>query len=890
MNISKNLHILLVFSLLLVMRLGFSTMVYNTSDESNYKQQGIETDKLGQIIASPDNGKSNYSKSNHKINAYRKESSIAESISYSNLPQNIRMLNNNSIRYHLHIESDSLFFEEDWRFGIFGSGIGMTGIVIADIDNDGIIEIICGGSTFRGPGNLFENFWYILEYSTMSQEYDVQWISDLYPEGISNIAGFDVDDSDTFNIFIGLLNGDIRVYDGSTLAEIGYIDSPCSSVNRIIFADADNDSENEITFCDDENLFIYDATSLSLESQIPYGADDFEVGNVDSDLAKEIILANGLVLEFDGNTTTVEWDYLGGDFGYLIELSDIDSDNMEEIIGASHWYYVTAFDADIQSPKWQIPTDLDVDALLVSDVDGDDIEDVLYGDGQWGEIHCYDAITLNEKWQINNSDHGVTDIAVFDTDDDGDLEILWGAGATSTGADHLFIHSIPTLSFEWQSQDIDGPFHAIDVGDVDSDGQQEIIIASFKSTNGYDDGFVFVFDALTHVLEWQSEENMFGGYAWTGIHDLQIGDVDDDGDQEIVIATDRLYDGAIYIINGITHIMEQSNFYDEGAPIYSLAIADIDNDGETELIAGAGREHTGAPGVYVYVINGSSGAIEWHSISLGSYWSQFYTLEVGNIDGDEALEIVAINDNIYVFDGISHQQWQSSLGGYYGLDLHDIDNDGIEEILVGTSDGNIIAIDGQSYQEELNLNVSSSPIVGLRAYDFYEGEGIKLVFSSSSLLNIYSIQDSALLWQSESLGSSAGDYNSLVVSDIDSDEFAEIVVGTNYTVVEFKESYIEYIDEEEEIRTQSTKVALFQNYPNPLNSDTRIEYILPESGNVKLSIYNIKGQLIKTLVHGFQTAGSYSVMFKAKNLNSGVYFYRINFGSYTSVRKCIVLK
>ena len=51
---------------------------------------------------------------------------------------------------------------------------------------------------------------------------------------------------------------------------------------------------------------------------------------------------------------------------------------------------------------------------------------MIYGDGQWGEVHAYDPVTLTQKWEIKNPDHGVTDIAVFDTDGDGALEIIWG--------------------------------------------------------------------------------------------------------------------------------------------------------------------------------------------------------------------------------------------------------------------------------------------------------------------------------------------------------------------------------------------------------------------------------------------------------------------------------
>jgi hypothetical protein len=684
-------------------------------------------------------------------------------------------------------QESSLLVKKNWQVGVYGSGIGATGLITADIDKDGITEIIAGGSTSTFGAS---NFWYILKYSPTSKTYTRQWTSDFYTQGVSKIAAFDLDNDGIYSIFVGLANGDIHIYDGATQQKVGYIDSPATSINQIIWADADNDSIKDIVVCDNQKTYIYDSKTFALKHQIAYGASDIEVGNVDADTANEIVYANGVVLQVNGTTTKEEWKYAGGAFGSLIELSDIDSDNMQEIIGASSWYYITAFDADVQSPKWQIRTDLDIDALLVTDVDNDGIEEVVYGDGQWGEIHAYNPVTLTQKWEIKNPDHGVTDIAVFDTDGDGALEVVWGSGASSTGADHLYVAGIPSLTQEWKSQHTDGPFHAIDVGDVDNDGNQEIVFASFKSDSGYSDGTIFIYDAETHALEWQSPSNMFGGNAWTGIHDLKIGDVDNDGVNEIVVATDKLYDGALYVINGQTKAIEKSYFYDSGAPMYSVDIADVDNDGQTEIIAGGGRAHTGAPGVYVYAINGSTGAVEWKSINIGDTWSAINFVQVGNVDNDAAPEMVALKDSLYVIDGISHQQKQTSTGGYSSLELYDLDKDGKQEILVGTNQGNVVAFDGQTLQEKFNVKVSSSAIVGLQAQDV-DGDGTaELTFTSSATVGIYSLKQSTLLWQSQTLGSSAGNYNSLIVSNIDSDRSTEILVGTNYTVVEFETSAI----------------------------------------------------------------------------------------------------
>ena len=86
------------------------------------------------------------------------------------------------------------------------------------------------------------------------------------------------------------------------------------------------------------------------------------------------------------------------------------------------------------------------------------------------------------------------------------------------------------------------------------------------------------------------------------------------------------------------------------------------------------------------------------------------------------------------------------------------------------------------------------------------------------------------------------------------------------------------------------KFELSQNYPNPFNPITTIRFNLPEAGNVKLTLFNILGQEIKTLVNEFKESGVHTINFDASELNSGMYIYKIEAGTYIQTRKMTLVK
>jgi hypothetical protein len=85
-------------------------------------------------------------------------------------------------------------------------------------------------------------------------------------------------------------------------------------------------------------------------------------------------------------------------------------------------------------------------------------------------------------------------------------------------------------------------------------------------------------------------------------------------------------------------------------------------------------------------------------------------------------------------------------------------------------------------------------------------------------------------------------------------------------------------------------ISLSQNYPNPFNPSTTIKFSIPNTQFTTLKVYNILGREVATLVNEEKTPGNYEVQFNGSNLSSGVYFYRLQSGSFSEIKKFVLMK
>ena len=221
-------------------------------------------------------------------------------------------------------------------------------------------------------------------------------------------------------------------------------------------------------------------------------------------------------------------------------------------------------------------------------------------------------------------------------------------------------------------------------------------------------------------------------------------------------------------------------------------------------------------------------------------------------------------------DNVVKFAWEDTRSGDRGIYAQNINPDGslgYEPLPVeltsfaGTLNGNTVTLSWQTATETNNSGFeiersSSSPGAIWDKIGFVEGNG------TSTETKNYSFADKNLL---------SGKY-SYRLKQIDFDgsfEYSEIV---NVDV------------------SSPAKYSLEQNYPNPFNPATVIEYSIPEMNHVTIKIFNVLGKEVATLVNEEKSAGTYKVDFNASNLSSGVYYYTISTGSFSSTKKMMLMK
>ncbi|MDP8210168.1 MAG: T9SS type A sorting domain-containing protein [Candidatus Stygibacter australis] len=132
-----------------------------------------------------------------------------------------------------------------------------------------------------------------------------------------------------------------------------------------------------------------------------------------------------------------------------------------------------------------------------------------------------------------------------------------------------------------------------------------------------------------------------------------------------------------------------------------------------------------------------------------------------------------------------------------------------------------------------------------------------------------------------------GNKIALASADVITGEFLRIPVSADEVTIDM---VINNATERLDLTSAPAVTSLKSNYPNPFNPFTTIAYDVAEAGNVLIQVYNVKGQLVTTLLNEQKDPGAYTLQWNADGQASGVYFYKMKFGRYTSTKKMILMK
>lgn len=537
-----------------------------------------------------------------------------------------------------------------WSYVGFGNGVGLSNIRTSI--GPGPKEIYCGGSLSTFGAN---SYWYALRRSP-SGNYEQVWSSPFSSVGVVALEVGDVLTDAGPEIVSVESNARVTIYDQATKAVRAQFQAASGATSGLRLHDFDGDGLQELLLTSATSLYQYSGTGTLLFQRAGIGGVDLCVGEMDGDASLEIATTDGRVL--DWATNTIQCTRANG-FGMRVEAVDFDADGKQELVFADFWSFLWAFDVDTCLPKWSI-SNFNTGAMRIADADQDGTAELIIGDAQWGEVHAYDLATQAPKWSLNNPEHGTTDVWVDDVDGDGQVEVLWGAGASSTGSDRLYVGSAFTQTIEWENLQLDGPWVGPARGDVDGDGAEELVVVSESTDAGYGAPRIVVFDAATLAVEAISQETS-QNLGWEGVGQVRLYDVDSDGDFEIVLATCTTYDGLIEIYDvsatGVFTRIWRNTTLPSGAVFRSVAVADVDGNGSLEVLGGVRGAHTGSQGTMVYCYSLATGNELWRSVVLTpGIFSTVQSVEVLDLDLDGRLEIVALvrGGTLWILDGPTH--------------------------------------------------------------------------------------------------------------------------------------------------------------------------------------------------------------------------------------------
>jgi len=417
----------------------------------------------------------------------------------------------------------------------------------------------------------------------------------------------------------------------------------------------------------------------------------------------------------------------------------------------------------------------------------------------------------------------------------------------------------------------DGAMDDLFGGSVSLSGDYALIGANGDDDNGTNSGsaYIFHFDGSNWVEEAKltasdgAMDDLFGGsVSLSGDHALIGARYDDDN---------QVSSGSAYIFhsNG-SNWVEESKLTPRDGAAYEYFGNSVSLSGDYALIgAYYGRRNGVTSGTaYIFHFDGSNWVQEAKLASDDGWWDDYFG-------------------------------WSVSLAGDYALIGSYLDDDN------GAQSGSAYVYSGFSTISMVSAEVTLSPSSGDGTFDYYldftnltagpltvdiwtemSGPGGRTKVGSVATDRTLEANRSYSESGTATLdgGTPVGDY----VFTVKVGEYPDVVTASGSA------SYTKTSLGKDDISSSTgpvpTSFELFQNHPNPFNPTTTFSFTIPQSSIVNLTVYDLLGREVATLVNENLHVGSYEATFGASRLATGVYFYRLRAGNFVAMRRMIIVK